>query len=240
MIKITDSIVIYDTPELLEVSGRELAASDIIPAIGARKIVRIMADKFHLNGKLTVPQGEVTLMARHIIGGDGAEIDVSGINGRDAPDVSKPKPVDPRGPAPHGMNGPEVGGDAGTIVLVALRFDGSCSLIANGGRGSRGQPGGDAADGAHGWPDGVDNKEGWPSFAACLARFAGRAVAFVFKSGEPPLIPLPRIPQGICLTKKVTVSLPPPLLPSRRTIANTNQITHSIPQYRAISRWPQR
>ena len=78
MIKITDSVVIYDSPELLEVSGVELAASDIIPAIGARKTVRIMADRFHLNGMLAVPEGEVTLMARHIIGSEGAGIDVSG------------------------------------------------------------------------------------------------------------------------------------------------------------------
>lgn len=160
MIKITDSVVIYDSPELLEVSGVELAASDIIPAIGARKTVRIMADRFHLNGMLAVPEGEVTLMARHIIGSEGAGIDVSGTNGRDAPDTPKPKPTDANAPAPDGMDGPDEGGDAGTIVLVAQRFDGISSLVANGGRGSRGQPGGNAADGAPGRPSDKVNHQG--------------------------------------------------------------------------------
>lgn len=173
MIKISDKIVIYDTPELLEICGRELTASEIIPYIGSRKKLRILADRFHLNGVLSVPGGDVLLAARHISSDDGFGIDVNGVNGRDAPASPKPKPATADAPAPNGEDGPELGGNAGKITVFAQRVEGKVGLTANGGRGSKGQPGGNAADGKHGTPDRKKDHRGGPGGSAGPIGIAG-------------------------------------------------------------------
>lgn len=160
MIKITDKISIYDTPEMLEVSGRELSASEIVPFIGGRSDVRITADVLHIDTVIPAPGGVVTVVARMVIGGDGAVIDVSGVNGRDAPKTRKPKPIDTSVPAPNGAKGVAAGGNGGRIALLAQLVEGKIRLLAAGGRGGKGQDGGDAADGKHGLPDDQVNQAG--------------------------------------------------------------------------------
>ncbi|WP_411839763.1 hypothetical protein [Paracoccus sp. ME4] len=193
MIKITDKIVIYDNPDLLEVSGIELSASDISPYIGSRKKLRIMADRFHFNAPITVPMGDVMLVARHVLGGDAAILNVSGTNGLDAPSTPKPTPVNAKSPAPNGENGRDVGKPGGTITLVAMRVEGALSLSSNGGKGGRGQPGGNAASGTPPNPDNVDNKTGGdggpagPIGAAGASRDSGNGGViklFVNQGGE--------------------------------------------------------
>lgn len=193
MIKITDKIVIYDTPDLLEVSGIELAASDIVPYIGSRKKLRILADRFHVNAAITVPMGDVMLVARHVIGGEGAILDVSGTNGLDAPSTPKTTPIDAKSPAPNGENGRDVGKPGGLITLVAMHVDGGVTLSSNGGKGGRGQPGGNAASGTPPSPNNERDKAGGnggdagPIGAAGASRDSGNGGViklFVSRGGE--------------------------------------------------------
>lgn len=115
----------------------------------------IYADVVRLVGKVSLPGKKVFIHARRVVGGSGAEIDVSGA---DATGYAAGAParsgINPGEDGTPGRNGAD-GSDGGSITIQAEAVVDRMLLTANGGRGSAGENGGNGATGSTGG-DGPD------------------------------------------------------------------------------------
>jgi hypothetical protein len=129
-----------------------LAKNDLDPASD----LVVYADTVTIADALAFPGQFVKIVARRIVGGAEASIDVSGA----APDNTSIVKPDPQvSPGADGTNGADgiMGNSAGEIQLFSRMISGPLSLIARGGDGRNGQPGGDARNGA----DAGDDNRTW-------------------------------------------------------------------------------
>lgn len=150
-IRISEDRVIHDTETSLEVCATDIRASEINPRIGARKRVVIHADTLRLDSPILAPGADITLIARKVLTGPQATVNVSGVDGADAPQVRPPPQLDAAATPENGRDG-ENGGHAGSIHLLFKELDGPLALQAKGGMGGLAQPGADGANGKHGQP----------------------------------------------------------------------------------------
>lgn len=143
---------------VVEVDGFEL---DLVAAIGSESDLdlQVTADVVVIRGRISCPGKSVSIVARKIVGLDGATLDVSGRRsagfaaGHRADDGTSPGQSGSRGAAgPMGENG-------GSIELDAEEFAGAIALRADGGDGGRGQDGGHGAAGTVG-ADGGEPRHG--------------------------------------------------------------------------------
>ncbi|WP_333906182.1 hypothetical protein [Delftia acidovorans] len=172
-IRIAEDRVIYDDDNILEICATDIRASEINPRIGGRKRVVVHADTLRLDSPIIAPGATVTLIARKAFGGSQATVNVSGIDGVDAPQVRPPTPIDAAAPPQDGKDGGS-GGHAGSIEVLFKDLYGPLALIAVGGRGGLAQPGANGANGKRGYPDNVDSEPGGPGGDAGPPGRAGR------------------------------------------------------------------
>ncbi|WP_139093328.1 hypothetical protein [Delftia sp. JD2] len=172
-IRIAEDRVIYDDDNTLEICATDIRASEINPRIGGRKRVVVHADSLRLDSPIIAPGAAVTLIARKAFGGSQATVNVSGIDGVDAPQVRPPTPIDAAAPPQDGKDGGS-GGHAGSIEVLFKDLDGPLALIAVGGRGGLAQPGANGANGKRGYPDNAEGKPGGPGGDAGPPGHAGR------------------------------------------------------------------
>mgnify|MGYP003700377179 CR=1 FL=1 len=150
MRRITDSRTVITTDTRLEIAAVELRASELGPQIGARTQIVVTADRMIFDAPLVAPAALIQLTAREFIGGSKAQVDVSGRDGKDAPQTRKPKPpLGHHNRRPDGENG-ENGHNAGRIEVMGWSLTGPLQLTARGGEGGLAQPGGHGADGKPG------------------------------------------------------------------------------------------
>lgn len=172
-IRIAEDRVIYDDDNILEICAIDIGASEINPRIGGRKRVVVHADTLRLDSPIIAPGATVTLIARKAFGGSQATVNVSGIDGVDAPQVRPPTPIDGAAPPQDGKDGGS-GGNAGSIEVLFKDLYGPLELIAVGGRGGLAQPGANGANGKRGYPDNLEGKPGGPGGDAGPPGRAGR------------------------------------------------------------------
>ena len=172
-IRIAEDRVIYDDDNILEICATDIGASEINPRIGGRKRVVVHADTLRLDSPIIAPGATVTLIARKAFGGSQATVNVSGIDGVDAPQVRPPTPIDAAAPPQDGKDGGS-GGHAGSIEVLFKDLYGPLALIAVGGRGGLAQPGANGANGKRGYPDNAEGKPGGPGGDAGPPGHAGR------------------------------------------------------------------
>jgi peptidoglycan hydrolase CwlO-like protein len=141
-----------------KVSGSRLVINAInvrLPDIAQQsdRDLSVFADTIELEGLLALPGRLVFLHARRIICGPGATIDVSGPNATDYMEHAS----DGTSKGDYGRDGSKGkrGGHAGGIAIFAGELSGQIKLLANGGRGGRGQSGGNGIKG--GTPDAAED-----------------------------------------------------------------------------------
>jgi hypothetical protein len=120
---------------------------DIVPGDRA---TTILADRITVSGTLTRPGINLTLLAREIVCGAGAKIDLSGAPPLKTSPKAKNGP-NPGDPGADGRNGAG-GNHGGNLVIYAGTITGSLSIESNGGAGGDAEAGGDGAKGKTGSP----------------------------------------------------------------------------------------
>lgn len=152
MRNISDDRAVVVTPLRMEVSAIELRISEVGPQIGSRKEVILTAERIIFDAPLVASGAYVQIVACELVGGSNARIDVSGVDGADAPRSPKPKPALGKHKAKvDGADGGDAG-SAGRVEILGRSLKGPLQVIARGGEGGTAQPGGDGADGRPGAP----------------------------------------------------------------------------------------
>lgn len=177
----------------LVVTALDLELSDLLRDNPTLDVV-VHADVIRVRGRIELPGRSIELVARTVVGTDGASIDVSG---KDAAEhLSALRGTDGQflgGPGQCGAEGAP-GGSAGAIAIRAGKVLGSLTLLANGGRGGRGQDGGIGAPGANG-TNGGDEQSGGTGGTGGAAG-AGGAGGRGGDSGRVSVATLERIDEG--------------------------------------------
>jgi hypothetical protein len=142
------------TDSRITVTGLDVDLSALL-ADAPKLDVDVCADVVRIVGTIALPGRAVTIVARTVVGTDGACLDVSGVDAEDYRPGDRAD--DGRTPGANGSDGASgrQGQHAGTITVHCNKLAGSVSLVANGGVGGRGQDGGNGAVGARG-ADGAD------------------------------------------------------------------------------------
>lgn len=150
MTQISETRIVLATPDSIEIATVDIRTSELVPLIGARKTIKIVAERVLVDASISAPSANMHVLADTIQSQDGMRLEVSGAAGASASQSAPPKPgLDQTQPRPDGANG-KPGDDAGSIELVARLLEGPLELRASGGSGGRAQPGGNGADGSNG------------------------------------------------------------------------------------------
>jgi len=181
MRRISDDRAVIVTPTSLEIAAVELRSSEFGPLIGDRKDVVVTAERLVFDAPIVASGASMRILAHELVGGANARIDVSGVDGRDAPRTPKPKPALGRRSANlDGENGGPAGA-GGRVEILASVLEGRLEIAARGGEGGSPQPGGDGADGVPGRrgrdPRNVMDGQGEPGGDGGPAGAAGKAGA---------------------------------------------------------------
>lgn len=147
---IGDDRAVVVTPSRLEIAALELRASEFGPQIGSRKEVAVTTERLVFDAPIVANGAKIQIVSRELIGGANARIDVSGIDGVDAPATPKPKPaLGQHTTNVDGANGGDAG-SAGQVEILGQSLTGPLVIVARGGQGGDPQPGGNGADGTPG------------------------------------------------------------------------------------------